>query len=85
MEYTSIIPEYVLSYGLGLLLVHGGDKLLEGTEDVGSADKYFGMERSKYAGVRDIFQGGGTGVSYIWSRDVGDEPLHKTGPGRVTE
>ena len=66
MEYTSIILSYVISYCLELLLVHGGDKLLEGTEDVGSADEDFRMGRSKHAGVGDIFQGGGTGGSYIW-------------------
>ena len=74
MEYTNIILEYVLSYGLVLLLVHGGDKILEGMEDVGLADKDFGMGRSKHAGVRDIFQGSGTGHSYIWFGDVGDDP-----------
>ena len=70
MEYTNIILECVISYGLVLLLVHGGDKILEGTEDVGSADEDFGMVRHKHAGVGDLFHGGGTGSSYFWFRDV---------------
>ena len=84
MEYTSIILEYLLSYGLRLLLVHGGEKLLEGTEDVGSADEDFGMGRIKHADVGDLFQGSGTGGSYLWFVDVGDETLYETGPVGVT-
>ena len=74
MEYTSIILEYLLSYGLGLLLVHGGDNILEGTEYVGSVEENFEMGRSKHAGVRDIFQGSGTGGYYIWFIDMVDDP-----------
>ena len=36
--------------------------------------------RGKYAGVSDIFQGGGSYGSYIWVGDLGDdlpyEPVH---------
>ena len=52
---------------------------------MGSADKDLGMGRIKHAGVGNLFQGGGTGGSYLWLVDVGDDPPHETGPGRVTE
>ena len=83
MEYTSFILEYLHSYGLGLLLVHGGDKLLEGTEDVVSADEDVGMGRIKHAGVGDLFQGGGTGGSYLWFGYVGDDPCMRRDLGRL--
>ena len=40
-----------------------------------------GIVRVKHAGVRDIFQGGGSVGSSLWVRDVGDDPLCGTGPG----
>ena len=52
---------------------------------MGSSDEDFGIGRSKHAGVGDLFQGGGTGGYYIWFGDVGDDSLHETGLGRVTE
>ena len=64
-------------------MVHGGEQILEGKKYVVSADNDFGTGRSKYVGVGDIFQGGGTGGSYPWVEDVSDDPLHETGPGRV--
>ena len=66
MKYTSIIPEYIPYYNLGRLLVHGGEQLLEGTEDVGSDDVDFGTGRSKHTGFGDLFQGSGIDGSYIW-------------------
>ena len=53
--------------GLILLLFHGGKKTSVGMEDVVSADKGFGMGRSKHASVRDLFQVGGTGRYYRWT------------------
>ena len=85
MEYTNIILECVISYGLVLLLVHGGDKILEGMEDVGLADEDFKMGGSKHAGSGDVFRGTGTGSSYLYFGDVGYYPPHETGPGRVNE
>ena len=41
---------------------------------MGSADKDFEMVSRKHGGIRDLFQGGGTGGSYIWFGDVGDDP-----------
>ena len=83
MKYTSIIPSYVPSYGLGRLLVHGGEQISEGTEDVGLDDVDFGTGRSKHTGVRELFQGSGTDGSYICVGDVGDNPPHEMVPGRV--
>ena len=37
-------------------MVHGGEKLSEGTEDVGLADKDFGTGRSKHAGLGTFFE-----------------------------
>ena len=34
-------------------------------------------------GVRDVFQGGGTGGTDFWGGDIGDDPLNGTGPGGV--
>ena len=41
--------------------------------------------RGKNAGVRNISQGGGSGGSYLWVRDVGDEPPHGPGPEEFPE
>ena len=41
--------------------------------------------RGKHTGVRDIFQGGGSGGSSLWVVDVGDEPPHGLGPGDFPE
>ena len=47
------------------------------------ADKLFGMGRINHAGVGKLIQGGDTGVSSLWVGDVGDDPLHGTGPREV--
>ena len=39
------------------------------------------MGRGKYAGVRDIFKGGGPVGSSIWNRYVGDNSPHGPGTG----
>ena len=49
------------------------------------ADKYLGMEMINNAGVGKLIQGGDTGGSSIWVGDVGDDPLHGTGPREVPE
>ena len=36
--------------------------------------------RGKHMVVGDIFQGGGSGGSSHWVRDVGDDPPHGPGP-----
>ena len=41
--------------------------------------------RGKHTGVRDIFQGGGSGDSYLWVGDMGDETPHGPGPGDFPE
>ena len=74
MKYTSIIPEYLLSYSLRRLLTRGGDQHSEVTEEVVLDQEDIGMGRRKNAGVRDFFQGGGTGGSYIWVGYMGDDP-----------
>ena len=40
--------------------------------------------RGKHVGFRDIFQGGGSGGSSIWVRDVGDDPPHGKVPGEFS-
>ena len=39
--------------------------------------------RGKNVGVRDIFQGGGSGGSSIWVGDVCDDPPHGLGTGGI--
>ena len=64
---------------------------MEGTEYVGLAENDFGIGRIKHAGVRDLFQGSGTGGYYIWFIDVVDDPrmrrdlggLHNRVPQRI--
>ena len=41
--------------------------------------------RGKHVGVRYIFQGCGSGGSYLWVRDAGDDPLHGLVPGGFPE
>ena len=41
--------------------------------------------RGKHVGVRYIFQGCGSGGSYLWVRDTGDDPLHGLVPGGFPE
>ena len=43
------------------------------------------MGRGKHTGVRDIFQGCGSGSSSLCVRDVDDDPLHGPGPGGFPE
>ena len=59
----------------------GGEKPVEGTEELGSAEKYLGTGRINHAGVGSLIQGGDTDSYFLWVRDVGDEPLHGMGPG----
>ena len=59
----------------------GGEKPAEGTEEVGSAEKYLGTGRINHAGVRSLIQGGDTSSSFLCVGDMGDEPLHGMGPG----
>ena len=73
------------AYILGQLLARGGEKPAEGTEEVGSDDKYLGTGRVNHAGVGNLIQGGDTGGFYLWVRDVDDDPLHGPGPGEVPE
>ena len=41
--------------------------------------------RGKNMGVRDIFQGGGSGGSSLWVGDVDSDPPHGPGPGYFPE
>ena len=50
--------------------------------DYVSEDLVTGM--GKHAGVRDIFQGSGSGSSCPWVGHVGDEPPHGPDPGGFT-
>ena len=61
----------------------GGEKPAEGTEEVGSAEKYIGKGRINHAGVGSLIQGGDTGSSFLWEGDVGDEPPHGMVPGAL--
>ena len=40
-----------------------------------------GTGRGKPVGVRDVFQGSGSGGASLQVIDVGDTPLHGPGPG----
>ena len=59
----------------------GGEKPAEGTEELGSADKYLGTGRINHAGVGNLIQGVDTGGFSLWVGDMGDDPLHGTGTG----
>ena len=54
---------------------------MEVTDEEGTDGKDLGTVSCKHAGFGDIFQGGGTGGSFLWVRDMGDEPMHGPGPG----
>ena len=51
---------------------------------MGLADNDLGMGRIKCVGVEEIIQVGGTHGSFLWVGDVGDNPRHGLGPGRIT-
>ena len=58
---------------------------MEGTEEVGLADKYLGTGSINHTGVGKLIQGGDTGGFYLLVGDVGDDPLNGPGPGEVPE
>ena len=60
-------------------MARGGDQPLEVAEEVVFSNEGLGTVRSKHACARDLLQGSGTGVSYLWVGDVGDEPPHGMG------
>ena len=63
----------------------GGEKPVEGTEEVVSAEKYLGTGRMNHAGVGSLIQDGDTGGSSIWEGDLGDKPPHGMSPGVLPE
>ena len=57
----------------------GGEKPVEGTEELGSAEKYLGTGRINHAVVGNLTQGVDAGGFSPWVGDVGDELLQGTG------
>ena len=51
--------------------------------ELGSAGKDSGTGGRQPTGLRYVFQGSSAGGNFIWVGDVGDEPLHGTGPGKL--
>ena len=56
---------------------------MEGVEDLGTTNEDSGMVGVQPKGLGDVFQGSSAGGSFIWVRDVGDEPSHEKGPGKI--
>ena len=52
-----------------------GRELSKGVEEVGMDDEDTGKGGHQLTGIRDVFQGGGTGSSFIMVRDVHAYPL----------
>ena len=61
----------------------GGREILEGAEDLDMAGNDYGTGGRHPKGPGDIFQGSSAGGSFIWVRDVGEDPLYGTGPGKI--
>ena len=66
-------------------MARGGEKTEEGTEEVGSAEKYIGTGSINHTGAGNLIQGGDTGLSSLWVGDVGDNTPHDPGPGVLLE
>ena len=60
-----------------------GREPLEGSEVLGTADKNSGTGGCQPTVIGDVLQGGGTGNIFIRVRDVGADPPHGTGPGKL--
>ena len=56
---------------------------MEFAEELGTVFKYSGTGGLQSTDLWNILQGGGVGGSFIWFINVGDEPLHGTGPGKL--
>ena len=56
----------------------------EGAEYLGTADEDPGIGGCQPKGIGGIFQGGGTFGASFWVRDVGADPPHGTGPGKIS-
>ena len=52
-----------------------GRELSKGAEEVGRDDEDTGTGGHQPTGIRDVFQGGGTGSSFIMVRDMRADPL----------
>ena len=66
----------------GRRLLAGCDREpLEGTDELGTADKDTGTGGRQPMGIRGVFKGGVTGGPHIWVVDVGGDPLHGHSPG----
>ena len=63
----------------------GDKKPAEGTEEVGSSDKYLGTGSINHAGVGNLIEGGDTGGSSLWDGDIDDNPLHGMVSGVLPE
>ena len=62
----------------------GDKKPAEGTEEVGSSDKYLGTGSINHAGVGNLIKGSDTGGYYLWVVDMGYDPLHGMVSGEIT-
>ena len=56
---------------------------MEDAEELGTAKKDSGMGGHQPKGLGDVFQGGSTCSAFIQVGDVGDDPLHGMGPGKL--
>ena len=52
-------------------------------EDLGTSGKDSGTGGHQPKGLGDVFQGGSAGGYFIQVVDVGADPLHGTGPGKL--
>ena len=73
--YLLQIPGEGLDGCGGQRLSGGGMEPSEGAEELGTAGEDSGTRGRQPKGFGCVFKGGGAGGSFIWVRDVVDEPL----------